>query len=456
MGSTPVVWQGADVPQETRRVNGFETSEGDESLHILVLTDRDWRHPQGGGTGMNLFGQVTRWLAWGHRVSVVASNFPGGAEFERHGGLTLHRMGGRSTVFPHAIYRQWRSLVPDADVVLEIINGITFLTPVWLRTPRVALIHHIHREHYVAELGRPGAIAAFCLETAPLRWLYRRARFLTVSRATAADVAAHGVPRDQITVNYNGVELDAFRPGVKTPDPTLLVLGRLKRYKRIELVLDALTRLPTGTLHIAGDGDHRAEVEAAVAQRGLEGRVLMHGSVDEPTKLRLLQESWVNVTASACEGWGLTVTEAAACRTPTVAIAAGGLSESVINGQTGVLVDDAAGMAIALQELISDAAYRDRLGDAAYKHAHALTWERTAAATLGALYDERARADAKRGKAPERSMMRRVSQALAGALVFADLFEMLFVSRSRTPPARPPSGSVSQSPDPAPAASPPT
>jgi hypothetical protein len=35
-------------------------------VHILVLTDRDWGHPQGGGTGTNLLGQVSRWLAWGH------------------------------------------------------------------------------------------------------------------------------------------------------------------------------------------------------------------------------------------------------------------------------------------------------------------------------------------------------------------------------------------------------
>ena len=38
-------------------------------LHILILSDRDWTHPQGGGTGTNLFGQVSRWIAWGHRVT---------------------------------------------------------------------------------------------------------------------------------------------------------------------------------------------------------------------------------------------------------------------------------------------------------------------------------------------------------------------------------------------------
>jgi hypothetical protein len=72
-------------------------------VHILVLTDRDWTHPQGGGTGTNLFGQVSRWLAWGHRVSVIACAYPGCQAREDLGALTVHRVGGRSTVFPRAI-----------------------------------------------------------------------------------------------------------------------------------------------------------------------------------------------------------------------------------------------------------------------------------------------------------------------------------------------------------------
>ena len=38
-------------------------SKAAQRLHILVLTDRDWTHPQGGGTGTNLFGQIGRWVA---------------------------------------------------------------------------------------------------------------------------------------------------------------------------------------------------------------------------------------------------------------------------------------------------------------------------------------------------------------------------------------------------------
>src|SRR3954468_22557328 len=200
-------------------------------MHILVLTDRDWTHPQGGGTGTNLFGQVSRWLAWGHRVSVIGAGYEGAERVERIGDLTMYRVGGRSTVFPRTIWKQWRGLVPDADVVLEVVNGVTFLTPIWLRTPRVTLIHHIHRGHYVEELGRPGKVAAFLLETAPLRLLYRGSRFLTLSNGTAAEIAEHGIPFEDIEVNYIGVEQEAFAPGERAPEATLLYLGRLKRYK---------------------------------------------------------------------------------------------------------------------------------------------------------------------------------------------------------------------------------
>src|SRR3954452_15166945 len=95
--------------------------------HILVLTARDWTHPQGGGTGTNLYGQVSRWVAWGHRVTVVAGDYPGAAAREDLApDLTVHRMGTRLTVFPRAAWAVRRGLAADADVVLEVINGIAF------------------------------------------------------------------------------------------------------------------------------------------------------------------------------------------------------------------------------------------------------------------------------------------------------------------------------------------
>lgn len=403
-------------------------TDSSETLHILVLTDRDWTHPQGGGTGTNLYGQISHWVAWGHRVTVLACSYPGARPYEQLSErLQVYRMGGRATVFPRVIWKQWRGLVPDADVVLEVINGITFLTPLWLRKPRAALVHHVHRGHYVEEMGPKGKLAAFLLETAPLSLLYRGTRFLTISNATAEEIAAHGIPRDRIEVDYIGVETERFGPGVRSPRPTLLYLGRLKRYKRIEVVLDVLEGVPEATLEIAGDGDHRPALEAEIARRDLGGRVRMHGYVDEQQKLELLQRSWVNLTASSAEGWCLTVMEAAACETPSVALAVGGLPESIEHERTGLLADDTEELAAHARRIVGDTELRERLGRQARERAEQFTWDRTATSTLGRLRE------AHRAGARERPLRAQLAQSdtgraagLAGAVMAGNVLALVF------------------------------
>jgi glycosyltransferase involved in cell wall biosynthesis len=364
-------------------------------LHILILSDRDWTHPQGGGTGTNLYGQVSRWTAWGHRVSVLACSYPGARAREQVGDVTLYRVGGRSTVFPRVILRQVRRFVRDVDVVFEVFNGVTFLTPLWCRVPRVTLIHHIHREHYARELGNLGRVAAVALETVPLRTLYRRTQFMTISQATARDVAAYGIDPERIEVGYPGVELGGLAPdpAARAPEPTLLYLGRLKRYKRIELLLDVLEANPGAMLELAGDGDHRPALEQEIRARGLSDRVRVRGYVSEEAKLRLYQRAWVNLTASSAEGWGLSVTEAAACATPSAALRLGGLTEAIEDGRTGLLADDVAELSSKVRALLADPVLRDALGAQARERVERFRWDDTARHTLALLDRERRRRD---------------------------------------------------------------
>lgn len=354
--------------------------------HILILTDRDWTHPQGGGTGTNLFGQVARWVAWGHRVTVVAGDYPGATRVERPApNLTIHRMGTRLTVFPRAALAVLRGVGRDADVVLEVVNGIAFFTPLWLRRPRVALVHHVHRHHYVHEYGRVGSVAAWALETFPLRVLYSGTRFITISQAARRDLIATGVGEERIHVAYPGVEQSQFREPHPAPEPLLLYLGRLKQYKRIESLFSVMEQVPEATLVVAGHGDHRAALEAQIAERGLDDRVRLVGHVSEDEKRELFRSAWLTLTASSAEGWCLTVMEAAACGTPSAALRVGGLPESIVDGETGVLADTPEELAERVRELIANPAERARLGAAAQHRAHEFTWERTAQANLEVL-----------------------------------------------------------------------
>ncbi len=357
--------------------------------HILLLTDRDWTHPQGGGTGTNLYGQVARWLAWGHRVTVIAGAYDGCEPVSRPSDqLTIHRMGSRLTVFPRAARATKKGIAADADVCLEVINGISFFTPLWwwLKMPRVALVHHVHQDHYIAELGRRGRIAAWLLEYMPLRMLYPGIPVITISEAARDDLVEKlGIAPDLVHVAYLGVEPSQFREPARAEQPTLLYLGRLKQYKRIEVALDVLEGIPEARLEIAGTGEWQEVIEKEIAQRGLGDRVRMHGFVAEEAKSELYASAWLNLTASSAEGWCLTVMEAAACGTPSAALRVGGLAESIVDGETGILADEPDELTAAVRDLVHDRARLEMLGRQAQDRAHEFTWERAAASNLEVL-----------------------------------------------------------------------
>ncbi len=354
-----------------------------QPFHILVLADRDWKHHDTGGNGANLWAQISRWVAAGNRVTVVAGEYPGCERVERFGDrLVVHRMGTRSTVFPRGMLAVLRGVGRDADVVLEVINGITFLTPLWLRKPRVAMIHHVHRELFLEEFPRTGKFLYWILERMPLRLFYRRTPFLTISDAARDDLVREGIPRENITVEYLGVDPEGFAPGERAPEPRAVFVGRLKAYKRIERLFEVVEAVPGLTLDVVGEGDHRPDLEAEIERRGIGGRVVMHGYVDNPRKAELYGRAWVNLTASASEGWSLTVMEAALCGTPSVALAVGGLTESVVDGETGFLAKDDAELVTRAHEVVESPELRERLGHAAERRARTFSWDRSAATFL--------------------------------------------------------------------------
>ncbi|HEU4978918.1 MAG TPA: glycosyltransferase [Solirubrobacteraceae bacterium] len=357
--------------------------------HILILSDRDWTHPEAGGTGTVLYGVVSRWLGAGHRVTMIAGSYPGAQAVSRpHERLEIHRMGTRLTVFPRAALATMRGLGRDADVLLEVCNGIAFFSTLWrwLRVPRALLVFHVHQEHYVTELGLRGRIGAYVAERLPLRHLYPRVPVLTISRSSQEDLVDLGIERERVHVVYLGLDRgEHLVPGPKATEPRLVYLGRLKQYKRIEHGLDVLEAAPAAHLDVAGDGDHREALEDEVAARGLRPRVTFHGHVSEERKGELLRRAWVSLSASSAEGWSLAVFEAAACGTPTAALAVGGLREAVVDGQTGVLAETPGELAERVAALAATPERLRAMGEAAEARARGFTWDATAERMLGLL-----------------------------------------------------------------------
>jgi glycosyltransferase involved in cell wall biosynthesis len=161
-------------------------------------------------------------------------------------------------------------------------------------------------------------------------------------------------------------------------------VGRLQRYKRVDLLIRAVGVLAREGLEvrllIAGSGPQEQRLRQLARRLGLSDRVGFLGHVDEDRKRRLLRSSWVHVLTSPKEGWGLTVMEAAACGTPTVGSASPGLRDSVVHGETGLLVPhgDWLRLGRTLATLIRDPDSLERMGAAARRRAESFSWERAA------------------------------------------------------------------------------
>ena len=181
-----------------------------------------------------------------------------------------------------------------------------------------------------------------------------------------------GIPRDNVTVEYLGVEPGELPARNPRREPRLIFVGRLKAYKRVELLLDVLEAIPEAVLDVVGEGDHRPDIEAEVERRGLGSRVVMHGYVDDERKAELYGRAWVDVTASGSEGWSLTVMESALCGTPSAALAVGGLTESIVDDETGLLADSPREFRCACASWCAQPELRSRLGDAAERRARSL------------------------------------------------------------------------------------
>jgi glycosyltransferase involved in cell wall biosynthesis len=300
----------------------------------------------------------------------------------------VHRIGNRST-YPFLARRYFEKNLRrnKYDVVIEDLNKVPLYTPLWGVSKLVALVHHLFGSTVFREAPAPLA-AAVWLSELPLGALYRKVPFEAVSVSTADDLVARGIPRHAIRVIYNGVDSVRLTPNPqeRSAKPLFVYLGRLKRYKRVDVVIRAFAQLnvPGATLEIAGTGSYRARLEGLVNSLGLNDRVKFLGFISEEAKLHLLRRAWASTLASPKEGWGISNLEAAACGTPVIAANSPGIRESVIDGQTGFLVppDDAQAMAAAMRGIVVSPDLIDALGGAGRRFAETFTWDRAANATL--------------------------------------------------------------------------
>lgn len=353
-------------------------------LRIAFLSWRDLANEQAGGSEVLIDRLAAGCVERGHDVALLCGGPVGKRPYR------VHDLGGRFSQYARAplVYaRHFR----DADVLVDVENGIPFFSPIWARAPVVCLVHHVHGPQWRLHFNRVVAEVGWALERRAMPALYRRAPFIAMSPSTADALERIGVARDSIDVIINGVDLPRDWSRQRTGQPLFLALGRLVAHKRLDLLLGVWERVRPhigGRLVIAGGGP---ELERLRALAGPGAEVV--GPVSEEEKQRLLASARLLVHPALHEGWGIVVMEAAAHATPALGFDVPGVRDAIVPGVTGVLVNDEHELAGRWAELARDDARRAALGDAARSRAEELGWANTVGRFESLLHDvvERAR-----------------------------------------------------------------
>ena len=356
-------------------------------MRILVVNWQDRCNPNAGGAEEHLHQVFGRLVARGHRVTLLCSGWKGAEAALDLDGMRVVRAGGRYTFTIAAPLCYAARLAGEHfDVVVEDLNKVPMLAPRWAEArARLLLVHHLFGPTAFQE-ANPALASATWLFERIIPSVYRGLDCVAVSESTRDDLVRRGLDRDRIEVIRNGVDLEGLGPArERFQEPTVVFLGRLKRYKRVDLVLQAVARLRDRGLDVAmvvaGRGDARGALERTARRLGIADRVRFAGFVPDEEKRELLSRSWVHALTSPREGWGIASIEASACGTPTVASDSPGLRETVRDGETGVLVPhgDVGALATALARVMEPST-RDRMGRAARAMSRQYTWDGVATA----------------------------------------------------------------------------
>jgi glycosyltransferase involved in cell wall biosynthesis len=294
------------------------------------------------------------------------------------------RRGGFYTVYLWACLYYIFKFRKNYDVIVDSENGIPFFTPLFSTKPVVLLIHHVHQEVFIEYMKFPFSYFARFVEGKVMPWVYKNRTIVTVSRSTRKEIIKNKIGKEtQIKIINPGVDIEGIKVK-KTPFPSFIYLGRLKPYKNIDIAIKAFDKVskknPNAKFFIVGEGDSLQSLMQLSESLNLSGKIKFFKKVSENKKISLLSQSWVSIQPSQVEGWGITVIEANACKTPVIASNTNGLKDSIVDGKTGILasVRDINGFSSAMENLIQNSSKRNILSKQAYTWSKKFNWTNSA------------------------------------------------------------------------------
>lgn len=312
-------------------------------MKILMLNWRDPKNPKSGGAEIVTLEHAKAWVKAGHEVTWFTSRFKDATKEEIINGIQIIRRGNSFTVYFFAPFYYLFSK-NKFDVIIDQIHGVPFLTPLYIKKPKIAFIHEVAEQIWdhtypfpINKLGK--TFEALCLK------FYKRIPIWTDAESTIIDLEKYGIKRSYCTAIPCPINTTPLKKlPIKEKNPTFIFVSRIVKMKGIEDVIKAFTAISKdrtyAKLWVIGAGEKRYinKLKDMIKKYSIEKNIHLFGKVSEKKKYQLMRRAHLLLHASIREGWGLVVIEAASQATPSVVYNVSGLRDVVQNGKTGIVL----------------------------------------------------------------------------------------------------------------------
>lgn len=362
---------------------------------ILFLSWRDIKSPKKGGAEIYTHEMLARMDKGDYRIIHFSPMFDNGKEEEIIDDVIYYRSGSIFSVILKA-KRFYNSNRDNIDYVVNQCNTHRFFTRFWVENDkRIFFIHQLTRRIWFYHAPFPFSLIGYLLEK-PLLKLNRHDVAITVSSSTKNDLINVGFKSSNIGVMPEGLSFSPWEQSelkVKEKSPTFIYVGRFAEYKGIDDTLKAFSEVkksyPDSKIWIVGKPNIKyiekklnpicKAGSLSVSFNDYDADVIYKGYVEEDIKLELMSRAHLLVFPSIREGWGLTISEAAAVGTPSLVYDAPGTRDAVLNGEGGYMVSigDIQGLKREMIDSFESKEKYEEIRIKAYEFSKSLHWDYT-------------------------------------------------------------------------------
>jgi glycosyltransferase involved in cell wall biosynthesis len=346
-------------------------------MKILWLAHRDPLNPRAGGAERTIYEVCTRLVRKGHNVILLAGGWKGSKAIENLHGIEIHRFG--KNVAPHLALPVFLLKYHYDLIVNDLGHAVPWVFSTILNRHNVVFFRHLHARSLPGQVNPLIAKVITAIERCYFI-IYHNEVFVTESTTSKSDLLKLGIREGRIVMNPPGVDINMFHPAAKTQHPTLVYFGGMRKYKRPQEILfllkELVVRMKTVKLFIIGLGPEEPNLRKLASKLNLQDHAIFKGRISDKELSNIVASSWLNVHTSVTEGWGLSILEASAAGTPSVAYDVPGVRDAVEDGQNGIKVKD------GNREALADAAFSifnnpERWWSSSIEVANKYSWDKT-------------------------------------------------------------------------------